>query len=146
VELDVNSVELHASLGIALSRTHRARAAVTHLEAALRRKPDLAVAQAELAWLLATSDDPSVFDAAKALRLARSLTTLEPTEFDRVRSLDILAAALAALGRYDDAVTAAERAAQLARDRNNHALARRIDDRLDLYESALPYVLPGPAE
>ena len=142
VELDVESAELRASLGIALARTGNPSAAVPHLEAAVRRRPDFSVARAELAWVLATSGDLPVRDPSKALRIATSLATEAPAELDRMRILDILAAAFASAGQFDEAVATAERAAQLASGRKNSALRRGIERRLSLYESGHPYVAP----
>jgi len=141
VQLDAQSAELAASLGVALARLGSASEAVTHLEAAVSRRPGLTVAKAELAWVLATSGDLSVRDPVRALRLTQAFSSQEAGESNRARNLDVLAAALAATGRYEDAVAMARRAAQLARERNNHALLRGVEGRIDLYESGRPYII-----
>ena len=144
MELDAQNAELAASLGVALARSGRASEALNHLEAAVQRRPDLTVAQAELAWVLATSGDGKVSDPARALRLAEAIASHGAGERDRARNLDVLAAALAAAERYEDAVATAKRAAQLARERKNHALQREIEGRIDLYESGRPYIFRAP--
>jgi tetratricopeptide (TPR) repeat protein len=64
------------------------------------------------AWILATSTDPAVRDGVAALALANSLARGAPND---PMIASTLAAAHAELGRFDDAVQAAERALTLMR-------------------------------
>jgi tetratricopeptide (TPR) repeat protein len=71
-----------------------------------------------VAWILATSSDPSIRDGAKAIKNAEQAATL--TQGGDVSALDALAAAYAEAGRYDEAVLVMRRAiALIAADPQN---------------------------
>jgi protein O-mannosyl-transferase len=91
--------------GLVASWAGRGQEAVTDLRNALRLGPDRGIAE-ELAWLLATHPDAAVRDGAKALRLAEAADHERRT----ARSLDVLGAAQAELGRFDEARRSAEQA------------------------------------
>ena len=131
------------ALLLALARVHAAlghpRASVRHYREALRLRPELDVAATELAWILATSPEPSVRDPDEAIRLAEGALRAEPP---RAAALDALAAAYAAAGRFDAAAATAREAARLAA-RGDPALAAAVQARLELYLTARPYVAAG---
>jgi hypothetical protein len=54
-------------------------------------------------------------------------------------SLDVMAAALAETGRFDDAARTATTAAQLATASGRKRLAREIEDRIALYDRDRPF-------
>ena len=87
-----------------------------------------------LAWLLAVSADPALRDPRRALAIVEPITTNVAAN-DAV-ALDTLAVALAACGRVDEAVPAAERALGIAQSGSDAAsthLVSRIAARLELY-------------
>ena len=53
--------------------------------------------------------------------------------------LDTLAAAYAETGRFDDAVRTAQGVLELAKAAEQTEQARRIQERLELYQAGLPY-------
>jgi cytochrome c-type biogenesis protein CcmH/NrfG len=110
--------------------------ALQQFREALKLRPDWPQPMSEIAWLLATSPDPSVRNPAEATRLAERAASLtsgrEPTV------LDTLAAAYAAEGRFEDAVEAAERAVAAAA--GAPGLAAELRSRLELYRSGRPFV------
>lgn len=134
------SPELSGALGVATARLGDADAAAPHLEAALARRPELEAAAVELAWIRATSDAAALADAEDALRLARELVAR--TRTDRAPLLDVLAAALAATGRFDEALATASRGETLARKRGNAELAQAIDTRRARYARGLRALPP----
>jgi Flp pilus assembly protein TadD len=75
------------------------------------------------AWLLITTDDPALLDAAKALELAQKAAMLRPTAG---YILDTLAAAYWANNRIDEALDAERTAMEL--EPNNRAFYRRQMD------------------
>ena len=77
--------------------------------------------------LLAVHEE--VRDVDEALRLSKRLVELDPG----ARELDVLAGALAASGRFEDAVTVASRALESARSDGSTVLAREIERRLRRY-------------
>jgi hypothetical protein len=99
-----------------------------------------------LAWLNATSPDPNVRKPDEAVRLADKLVELnsDGKHADALPlSLDVLAAAYASAGRYNEAASVASKAASLAESAGRAGLASRIRDRLELYRNGRPYTQAG---
>jgi tetratricopeptide (TPR) repeat protein len=112
---------------------------------ALRISPDHTFARAQLAWLLATCPDAAIRDGARAVRLATPLPALSGEASPR--ACDILAAALAEAGRFDEAVATAERALALLRRPATPSAAEgspadEVQQRLRLYRQHQPYRSP----
>ncbi len=117
---------VHVALArLALRRGEDARAA-DHYRSALVRRPSSTVIANDLAWLLATTADPSVRNVPAATAAAEQLVEVD----EQPHHLDTLAAAYAAGGRFDDAVRTAARAAELAE--RDHDAARLADIRRNL--------------
>jgi tetratricopeptide (TPR) repeat protein len=133
---------VHAAMASVASAEGKLAEAVEHNREALRLEPTLPSARNSLAWLLATSPDASVRDPADALRLAEGLRneTREPTS----DLLDTLAAAYAAVGRFDEAIRSAEQAVALAEAEGAFALAQTIRRRISNYRSRTPYIEASP--
>jgi tetratricopeptide (TPR) repeat protein len=129
--------QAHNNLGRLLALQGRPAEAVAHYREALRLLPDAPVVRANLAWLRATCADPKFRDAGEALRLAR-----EQAGDRNARALDVLAAACAEAGLFDQAVTAARQAIEAAERSGEKTSAAEIRDRLKLYESGRPYREP----
>jgi tetratricopeptide (TPR) repeat protein len=91
-----------ARRGEELQGEGRDRDAIAAYRAALRARPEAIVAKNNLAWLLAASDDASLHEPAEALRLAEAAA--EATQRSDASVLDTLAVALAANGRFEEAV------------------------------------------
>jgi tetratricopeptide (TPR) repeat protein len=110
------------------------------LRQAIRHKSDWVEPQRVLAWLQATNPDPALRDPAEALQLAdRAVELSGGRDAD---ALDAQAAANAALGRFDQAVTCARKALAAAQDSTAGVRAGRIRERLALYERRVPYTEP----
>ncbi|MDX1395932.1 MAG: tetratricopeptide repeat protein [Gemmatimonadota bacterium] len=129
--------ELLNNLGNARRQSGRLTGAAEALTAALDLAPDYAAARLNLAlvaWSRATDPDARVRDATEAVRLAERAVRGAERDY---RLLDILAAAYAEAGRFDDAVAAATRAGAYA----DAAGADRagIDGRRALYADGAPY-------
>ncbi|MBL8840835.1 MAG: tetratricopeptide repeat protein [Planctomycetes bacterium] len=118
-------------LALALEATRRAGEACTHYRKVLAQKKD-PVAAEHLAWILACHPDPAKRAPDEALRWARNLASIA-TDESRARVTDLVAAAQAAAGRYPAAVASAEKALQLARDRQDAKLIAAIEQRLAAY-------------
>ena len=97
--------------------------AVGHYREALRINGDYVDALVDLAWALATSPDPAGRQPEEALRLAERGAQLTRPQTSVV--LDVLAASLAAAGRFDEAIATAERAIALATAAKNDREAAR---------------------
>jgi tetratricopeptide (TPR) repeat protein len=129
--------EAYYNLGVALTRLGRQPEAVGHYEEALRSKPDYAEAENNLAWLLATLAPADGGNPVRAVTLAERACEL--TNNRAAESLDTLAVAYAAAGRFNDAIAAARKAIGLARSTGQTRMASEIESRLDLYQAGRPY-------
>lgn len=119
-----------------------AELAARDLRAALNARPDWPLAQSDLAWILATASDPALRAPAEALTLATR--AVESGNAERAAFLDVLAQALAANARFEEAIRVAQAAAQAARRDGDLQLAGWIDLRLAAYraksmDSATPH-------
>lgn len=115
--------------------------AIACYRAALARQPDHPLIANDLAWLLATVDDPALRDGRAAMALARRACAAvnRPT----AALLDTLAAAHAELGQFDEAVRLVEEAERLARGQDDGAAqAADLAARRRLYLQKRPYRMP----
>jgi hypothetical protein len=87
-----------------------------------------------MAWVMATTSDSTLFDPEQALRLAQAEVQLSGGTSPR--ALEVLAAALAVAGRWDEARQASWEAERLARSVGLASLADQITARR-------PEYLPG---
>lgn len=131
VRLNPEHAGARANLAAALFRSGAWEDALATARESLTRDPrDLAAANLA-AWILATSADPRLRDGADAVRLARA--AIDATRgAPPAHLVDTYAAALAAAGRFDDAVAAARDAierATAAGDSSQAAAARASLDR-----------------
>lgn len=94
--------------------------------------PELA---AYLAWILATSKDDSLRNGTEALQIAEAALK---TDANSPTFLHAKAAALAELGRFDEAVDASQRALANAQLRNEAASAKAAQDRIQVYREKRP--------
>jgi tetratricopeptide (TPR) repeat protein len=137
LQTDSNSADIYVSLGRAYIQLGNYELAIRNWTKAVELDPNNTNVLNNIAWLLATLGEPSAADADRAIGYARRACELsgykEPT------SLDTLAAAYAAAGRFTDAKPTAEKALNAAKDANQQELARKIESRLKLYEAGLPY-------
>lgn len=140
VALERDNPAVHALLANRLRRKNDRRAAIEHYRAALQLQPRLSVdsrswvwAQ-ELAWLLATSPDDELRDGPEAVRWAELARDVALPD-DQAAS-DTLAAALAAAGRFDEAVDVCRQALEMPGVPESAAAIQR---RLALYQESLPY-------
>jgi tetratricopeptide (TPR) repeat protein len=138
VALNPTDPELQHHLGVALAMAGQARQGIEHLRRALSIAPDRRETLVRLAWILATHPDPGIRAPVEAERLARRAMNLaNPPD---ATTLDTLAAAQAANGRFTDAVETARQALQRALDADDKPLVTAIAKRLTLYESGRPAI------
>ena len=136
VGLDPDNDNLHYQLGLALAVSGRTTEALDQLREAARLRPDRAQLLNDTAWILATRLEPGG-NGGEAVRLAERAAAL--TQHREAAVLDTLAAAYAAAGRFEQAVSTADRAAALATSARNDALAADIQIRLELYRRGEAY-------
>ncbi len=136
IELDPHYADAHESYGDALIMKGQPRQGIAELRESLALAPDRLGALKSLAWTLATHPNPLYQDGAEAEKLAHR--AVELTQGKDAIPLDTLAAAEARAGRFDQAITDAQRALAIAQGQNP-ALADQIRHRLELYQSHQPF-------
>lgn len=126
------------NLGSTLVRRGQLAEAADRYELALRAQPSLTDAAnnlRQIAWVMATSPDPSARNGARAVELATRLDRSAGGQNALVAAT--LAAAYADVGRFPDAVRTLRRAMQLGQSDPEFIALLRIQ--LSLYEREQPY-------
>jgi protein O-mannosyl-transferase len=139
LELRPDSADAHANLGSAFLAKGRVRDAIAAYRNALRVSPENVPAQSNLAWLLATSSDPSLRNGSEAVLLAEQADSESSRSENHPIVLRILAAAYAESGRFAEAKETAQRALQEAQIKGDSTLSNTLRDEIALYELGLPY-------
>ena len=129
--------EAHYSLAQVFAAQGRVSDAIGHYRTALAFMPDWLPALNDLAWILATHPDAGVRDSRQAVAVAERAVTL--TNGRDATALDVLAAANAAVGRFDEAVVRAKAALDLLAGRESAGLAD-LQERFALYQQRRPFV------
>jgi protein O-mannosyl-transferase len=137
LNLRPDSADVHANRARALSGKGDTAAAIAECETALRLKPDYVEAENNLAWILATSPEPSLRNGPRALDLGREAARL--SNYNDPHILDTLAAAFAETGQFAEAIKVGEQAMQLTTDQTNAVPAHALRLRLEGYRAGKPF-------
>ena len=141
LEIAPNDADTHSSLAQMLAGQNQWEEAVATNLRALETKPTLLSAIINLAWLRAAAPEAVVRDAGQAVALAEQAADL--TDRRNFIAMDVLGAAYAATGRFDDAIAAANTAIALAQAEGADAVIEAIRARLTQYLTYHPYRTPG---
>jgi tetratricopeptide (TPR) repeat protein len=139
LQMHPQSADAHANLGSAWLAKGRVRDAIAEYTKALQNSPENLAALSNLAWLLATSADPSVRNGSEAVRLAERADSASSRSEAHPTVLRILAAAYAEAGEFTEAKETAQNALQAANMQGNTALADALHSDLALYDLGLPF-------
>ena len=112
--------------------------AIARYRGALRLRPESRRYANDLAWALATCPDAERREPEESVRLAEQAR--DSAEEPSAHVLDTLAAAYASAGRFEEAVSTARRAVELADASGDDALVQDIGSKLDLYRSGRAFV------
>ncbi len=137
LELDPGSLEPRYNIGIALISLGRHAEAMGHLRKGVRLAPRSSRFLSLLAWQLATSPDNTLRDGSEALQLARLLFDADAGNPERA---DLLAAALAENGRFEEAVALLEQT--LRRMPAGQPLTTGLRQRMALYRQGVAFRQP----
>jgi len=106
---------------------------------AIRLNPRQGRAYQSVAWLMATCPDDKIRNPQMAVEAANQAIALDGKN---ARYLDTLAAALAASGKFDDALKHQQQALNTINDGDPAPL----EERMKLYADHQPYVMPKPTQ
>lgn len=137
VRLAPRSPEGRYFLARTLADQGDAEGAIEQYQQALGLRRIYPEAMIGLARALASKPNAAPEDVARALALAQQLCRM--TGNREPHSLDALGMALAAAGRFDEAIAAAQQALDLARGMKPAQPANEIQQRLELYRAGQPY-------
>ena len=133
----------HANLGDALVRKGLVADALAHYEKSLQLGPPLPSTLSNLAWVLSTCSDSQLRNGPRAIQLAEQANQLSGGK--NPVFIRTLAAAYAESGRFNDAISAAQRALELAVAKGDQALASKLRTDIDLYRMNFPRREGSPA-
>jgi len=136
LEIRPDYAQAHYNLANALLQKGQVDDAIVQFQKALAIEPDSVETRrnlAGIAWRLATSPNPALRNGTKAVELAEQTDQLAHGR-DPMMSA-ILAAAYAEAGRFDQAISGAQRALQLATSQNNAAMIAAIQAQLKSYQA-----------
>ncbi len=122
----------HYDFGLALAKAGETEQALKEFREAVRLNPDWVPALNNLAWLLATEARPELRNGAEAVALAERACQL--TSYKDARVVGTLDASYAEAGRFREAVEAAQKTCELARELGLTNVAATAQNRL----AALP--------
>jgi tetratricopeptide (TPR) repeat protein len=144
VKLEPAFAVAHYNLAATLDQAGAPEDAVPHYREAARLRPEWPLPPRAMAWILATHPDipgERRVEAVGPAERAAELTANRDAE-----TLDVLAAAYAAAGRFDRAVAVAQAALDRATADGDEQRVQGVRQRLRLYARSEPYVQPRGAE
>jgi tetratricopeptide (TPR) repeat protein len=124
----------HHSLGGVLATLKRFDEALAHFGRASKERPDWPAPLNAMAKILSTHPDKGKRDVSKAVELAERAAEL--TNYQSPMVLKTLADTYAAQGRYDDAITIAQRGLEIAIAAGSDRLAGSLREKIRFYEQA----------
>jgi protein O-mannosyl-transferase len=136
LRLEPTSSFAHTQMGLILSQQDRTSEAIREYQEALQLQPDSVEALNNLAWLLATHEDPAVRNGAEAVKYAERACEL--TKHQQSVLLGTLAAAYAEHGQFAEAIKMAQQAINLAEAAGQKDVASRNRDLLQSYRAGKP--------
>jgi len=139
LQMHPDSADAHANLGIAFLTKGRVQDAMAEYTKALQIAPENLAALSNLAWLLATSSDPTLRNGSEAVQLAERADSASSRSDKHPTVLRILAAAYAEAGQFSEAKETAQHALEAANIEGNTTLSNALRDEIALYELGLPY-------
>src|SRR6266446_814371 len=131
-----NDAAAHTSLGNAFLQKGWPEEAIVHYQSALQIDPGEVNARNNMAWVLATSSDPSIRNGAKAVSLAAQAVEISGGK-DAI-FFRTLAASFGECGKFADAIAAAEKGQDIAISHGDSHLARTLEKDIALYRAEIP--------
>lgn len=136
LELQPDNMDVHNIVGTVLVQQGRVGEGVEEWQKVLVIQPDNGNASSNLAWVFATSPDPSLRDGPRALELAEHALRLSAGRIPIL--FRTLAAAYAENGRFSEAIQTAQKGIELAKSQGNPGLATELQGNVTIYEQHQP--------
>jgi tetratricopeptide (TPR) repeat protein len=111
--------ESERAISLGFTKAHQYREAIAAIRRATELAPNNRVVITELAWLLATADDPAVRDGAEAVTLMSRLA--DGGQSLDAKEMDALAAAHAEAGNFSEALKLVRQALEISKTMPNDA-------------------------
>ena len=143
VDIEPKDIAVRDHLAGALLLQGKTREALTQWREILRLQPKEILALNAVAWVLATSPEPSLRNGKEAVELAQAAVALVKDPAPPL--LDTLAAAYAEAGQFSPALETAQRAQTMASKLGEKQLSQEIRGRIDLYRAHSAFHTPEPA-
>ncbi len=140
IQIAPGYAEAHNNLGWLQKERGASTEALASFREAVQLRPGSTIPTLGLAWMLATHPDPAQRDPATAIRLSEQLVA--QSGHQNWMSLDTLAVAYAAAGRFPDATQTATRALEQLRA-SRRPEATNVAARLALFQKNQPFIEPG---
>ena len=137
LRIDSDYADAYYNLGIIYANQRNIEKAILHYKKALHFNPNMAQALYNLSWILASCEDERFRNGEGTVRLAEKLCKI--TRYNQPLALDALAAAYAETGKFDEAVTIAKKALELALKQGPKELVLELKKRLQLYQKGRSY-------
>jgi Flp pilus assembly protein TadD len=135
VELEPAMAQFHCDLAAALYNQGRPQEAQEEYRTATRLQPTWPKAAGRRAWTLATHPDPKLRNGREAEWLAKQV--VQAGEGEPAEPLEVLAAAYAEEGRFEEAIATQRKALEKTPERSGESKGRQ--ERLQLYEKRRPF-------
>lgn len=138
--INPNYAQACNNLGSCLLQKGQMNGAIFEYQKALALQPGFVAAQNNLtriAWMLATSPNPTYRNGTNAIALAQQTDRL--TGGNDPAMAATLAAADAETGNFPEAITNVQRALRLASSQNNPAMVTALQAQLKCYQAGTPY-------
>jgi tetratricopeptide (TPR) repeat protein len=138
IRIDSNYAEPHCNLGIIYANQRNIEKAILHYKKALYLNPNMAQALYNLSWILGSCENERFRNGEEAVKLAEKLCKI--AQNNQPLALDVLAAAYAETGKFNEAVTVAKKALELALKQSSSKLVLTLKKRLQLYQKGRLYL------
>ena len=136
IRIRPNDTDAQNNLGLAYLQLGDEADALIHFEQSLASNPNNLNVRCNLAWVLATSPNPSRRNGQRAVELASSVAQ-GPGRGNPI-VLRTLAVAYAETGRFSDAIETAQHAIEIAKATGNDGLAADLERNIAAYRLNQP--------
>jgi protein O-mannosyl-transferase len=137
LKLQPDDIKTRCRYAMVLRQAGKPEGAVEQLREVIRLQPDAVDPLTDLAWILAAHPKTEIRNGAEAVRLAERAS--EITKGKDINCLNILAAAYAEAGRFQEAITTSKKLREQLVASGQKDLLPILDQRLALYEAGKPF-------